>query len=49
MSLTSTCIIYFYKCGDETEFKHRGMWNIINNPKPDFHLPEYFGNIIFGK
>lgn len=37
----------FYKCGDETEFKHYGMWNIINNPKPDFHLPEYFGKIIF--
>ena len=37
----------FYKCGDETEFKHYGMWNLINNPKPDFHLPEYFGKIIF--
>jgi hypothetical protein len=37
----------FYKCGDETEFKHYGMWNIINNPKPDFHLPEYFGKIVF--
>lgn len=37
----------FYKCGDETEFKHYGMWNIIDNPKPDFHLPEYFGKIIF--
>ena len=39
----------FYKCGDETEFKHYGMWNIINNPKPDFHLPEYFGKIIFDR
>lgn len=37
----------FYKCGDETEFKHFGMWNLIDNPKPDFHLPEYFGRIIF--
>jgi hypothetical protein len=37
----------FYKCGDETEFKHYGMWNIVNNPKPDFHLPEYFGKIVF--
>ena len=37
----------FYKCGDETEFKHYGMWNLIDNPKPDFHLPEYFGKIIF--
>lgn len=37
----------YFKCGDETEFKHYGMWNLIDNPKPDFHLPEYFGKIIF--
>jgi len=37
----------FYKCGDETEFKHYGMWNLVNNTKPDFHLPEYFGNFYF--
>jgi len=39
----------FYKCGDETEFKHYGMWNPVNNPKPDFHLPEFFGKFIFQK
>jgi hypothetical protein len=39
----------FYKCGDETEFAHYGMWNLIENPTPDFHLPEYFGKIIFSK
>lgn len=39
----------FFKCGDETEFKHYGMWSVINNPKPDFHLPEYFGKIIFDR
>ncbi len=39
----------FFKCGDETEFKHYGMWNLIDNPTPDFHLPEYFGKIIFSK
>lgn len=39
----------FYKCGDETEFKHYGMWNIIDNLTPDFHLPEYFGKIVFQK
>jgi hypothetical protein len=37
----------FFKCGDETEIKHYGIWNLIENPKPDFHLPEYFGKIIF--
>lgn len=39
----------FYKCGDETEFTHYGMWNPIESPTPDFHLPEYFGKIIFAK
>lgn len=39
----------FYKCGDETEFPHYGMWNFIESPKPDFHLPEYFGKMIFEK
>ena len=39
----------FFKCGDESEFKHYGMWNLIENPTPDFHLPEYFGKIVFSK
>lgn len=39
----------FFKCGDETEIKHYGMWNLIDNPTPDFHLPEYFGKIKFSK
>lgn len=39
----------FYKCGDETEYKHYGMWNFVDSPTPDFHLPEYFGNLIFSK
>ena len=37
----------FYKCGDETEFEHYGAWNKVENPSPDFHLPQYFGKIIF--
>ncbi len=37
----------FYKCGDKTEIPHFGAWNPIESPKPDFHLPEYFGRIIF--
>ncbi len=37
----------FYKCGDETEFEHYGTWNKINNPTPNFHLPQYFGKIFF--
>jgi hypothetical protein len=37
----------FYKCGDETEFEHYGAWNKVENPTPNFHLPQYFGTIIF--
>ena len=33
----------FYKCGDETEIPHFGMWSPIENEKPDFHRPEFFG------
>ena len=40
-------IVNFYKCGDETEFEHYGAWNKILNDNPNFHLPEYFGEIIF--
>ena len=40
-------IANFYKCGDETEFEHYGAWNRIENPKPNFHLPHYFGELNF--
>lgn len=34
----------FYKCGDETEIPHFGMWSPVDNETPDFHRPEFFGN-----
>jgi hypothetical protein len=37
----------FYKCGDETEFPHYGMWNPVKSAEPDFHRPEFFGRIKF--
>jgi hypothetical protein len=36
----------FQKCGDETKFPHYGCWNRIETPEPDFHRPEYFGDLI---
>ncbi|OGO91715.1 MAG: hypothetical protein A2Y17_13155 [Clostridiales bacterium GWF2_38_85] len=36
----------FYKCGDETEIEHYGMWSPVGTEKPDFHRPEYFGDFI---
>ena len=36
----------FYKCGDNTKFTHYGCWNKVGCEKPDFHRPEYFGDLI---
>lgn len=36
----------FYKCGDETEIPHFGMWSPVDLPSPDFHRPEFFGTLI---
>lgn len=33
----------FYKCGDETPEPHYLSWNPIDTPKPDFHVPKFFG------
>jgi len=35
----------FYKCGDETEHLHYGMWSRCETEKPDFHRPEFFGKL----
>jgi hypothetical protein len=36
----------FYKCGDGTSMPHYLSWTSIPTEKPDFHRPEYFGEII---
>ena len=36
----------FYKCGDETEYVHYGMWSPCRTEKPDFHRPEFFGELV---
>lgn len=38
----------FYKCGDETEVPHYGAWSPVGTPSPDFHRPEFFGELVFG-
>lgn len=38
----------FQKCGDDTVFPHFTTWNYIDVPKPDFHRPEFFGEMILG-
>lgn len=37
-----------FKCGDETEFEHYGMWSRAISIFPQFHKPEYFGELIIG-
>lgn len=37
----------FYKCGDALPLPHFLAWNTINNPTPNFHLPEFFGQLSF--
>ncbi len=37
----------FYKCGDDMPNKHYLSWNPIGTQKPNFHTPEYFGDLKF--
>lgn len=37
----------FYKCGDDLSQPHYLVWNPIESNEPDFHLPEFFGEIEF--
>ena len=37
----------FYKCGDRMPVKHYVTWNPIGWPQPDYHRPEYFGELVF--
>lgn len=37
----------FYKCGDKLPTPHYLSWNPIGVANPDFHRPEYFGDIHF--
>ena len=38
----------FYKCGDKTAHPHFVSWNPIGTLDPDFHRPEFFGELILG-
>ena len=36
-----------YKCGDNLPVPHFISWNPIATPSPDFHRPDFFGQILF--
>ena len=35
----------FYKCGDKTAHPHFLSWNPVLTEKPDFHRPDFFGEL----
>ncbi|WP_321375667.1 carbohydrate-binding family 9-like protein [uncultured Draconibacterium sp.] len=37
----------FYKCGDATSDPHFVTWNAVDTENPDYHRPEFFGQINF--
>lgn len=38
----------FLKCGSKTRNPHFVSWSPIETPAPDFHKPEFFGELILG-
>ena len=38
----------FYKCGDLLPDPHFLCWSPVSSPHPDFHRPEFFGDVHFG-
>lgn len=41
------CKANFYKCGDNLPQPHFLAWNNIESDQPNFHLPQFFGNLQF--
>jgi len=37
----------FYKCADKTSHPHWLTWAPLDYPEPKFHLPEFFGRLVF--
>ncbi|MFI5157553.1 MAG: carbohydrate-binding family 9-like protein [Sphingobacteriales bacterium] len=41
------CQANFFKCGDDLPAPHFLSWNPVGHPQPNFHLPRFFGKIMF--
>ncbi|MDR2887465.1 MAG: hypothetical protein LBV26_05635, partial [Bacteroidales bacterium] len=37
----------FYKIAENTSNPHYITWAKVDRPRPDWHVPEYFGRLIF--
>ncbi|MFC6999147.1 carbohydrate-binding family 9-like protein [Rufibacter roseus] len=40
-----SCRVNFYKCGDDLPTPHYVSWNPVVSEEPNFHLPQYFGEL----
>jgi len=38
----------FYKCASNNSNPHYLSWAKVESPSPNFHLPEFFGKLVFG-
>lgn len=47
VNMPATVNANFYKCGDMTAHPHFLSWSPIETEKPDFHRPEFFGELTF--
>ena len=36
----------FYRCGGQTDPQY-ACWNLVGTPNPDYHQPEFFGELVF--
>ena len=46
LSFPQTLRANFYKCADKTKKPHFVSWQPIALPSPNFHCPEFFGEIV---
>lgn len=46
-NLPEKILANFYKCADNTSYPHFVSWSPIELPEPNFHCPEFFGEIYF--
>ncbi|MEI3342563.1 MAG: carbohydrate-binding family 9-like protein [Coprobacter fastidiosus] len=46
-SLPEKLYANFYKCADNSSLPHYLSWSPIETENPDFHRPEFFGEIYF--
>ncbi|MCR5050453.1 MAG: hypothetical protein K6A36_05150 [Paludibacteraceae bacterium] len=45
MQFPQTLRANFYKCADKTKKPHFLSWQPVDLPKPDFHCPQFFGEL----